>query len=82
MTPVEKVRLENLSKVSFIKSVQPLTEEQLAFESKKEPKFEKDSPLVPKDSLQLAETTQLMPAMKIVMNFDRSWWNPDVAINQ
>jgi hypothetical protein len=36
---------------------------------------------MPKDLLKLADTTQLMPAMKIVMNFDRSWWDPNIRIN-
>lgn len=31
---------------------------------------------------ELADSAQLMPAMKVVMNFDRSWWNPDIRMNQ
>jgi hypothetical protein len=77
----EKKDLNNYSEVNFLRSIQDLTPAQKAFERSKLPRFNDDKPLFPQDLYQLAESTQLMPAMKIVMNFDRSWWNPNIAFN-
>ncbi len=65
-----------------MRSIKNLTKDERDYEDSKLPRFNDDKPLFPKDLYQLAESTQLMPAMKIVMNFDRSWWNPDIAFNK
>lgn len=78
----EKKDLNKYSEVNFLRSIKDLTSEQRLFESSKLPRFNDDKPLFPQDLYQLAESTQLMPAMKIVMNFDRSWWNPDITFNK
>lgn len=74
--------MNKYSEVNFLRSIQDLTTVQKAFEQSKLARFNEDKPLFPQDLHQLAESTQLMPAMKIVMNFDRSWWNPNIALNQ
>lgn len=41
-----------------------------------------DEPINPNNLLDLSASTQIMPSMKVVMNFDRSWWNPDKRLNE
>ena len=80
MTPEEKLELDKLSHVNFVTSIQPVSNPD--FEAKKKDKFEKDPPITPKDLMKLADSTQEMPAMKIVMSFDRSWWDPNIQLNE
>jgi hypothetical protein len=70
-----------LSWKELIHTIAPFNADQQAFEDSKASKFQKDKPIMPEDIFKLAESTRLMPAMKIVMNFDRSWWNPNIRLN-
>ena len=80
LTTDEINKLNDLSHIEFIRSVEPVKNPEI--EAKKVAKFDEDPPLAPKDLLKLADDTQLMPAMKIVMNFDRNWWDPNLRINE
>ena len=73
--------METLSHKQFLLSLQPIADSDV--ENKKVNEiFEKDPPIVPKDLGKLADTTQIMPSMKIVFNFDRNWWDPNYRINK
>jgi hypothetical protein len=44
--------------------------------------FIKTTPLKPEYLEELIESTQMMPSMKIILNFTRNWWDPNIKINE